>query len=99
MTSLKGKEALAFHEQLKRSDAVRRSEELKKAKADAMARGKEQFDLQKLETMCDTSQVRRVTVPDEERRAAYEYSYYIDHRDVQTLAEFARLITRLAPWS
>ncbi len=99
MRSLKGKEALAFHEQLKRSDAVRRDEDLKNAKADAMARGKEPFDLQKLETMCDTSQGERVTVPDEERRAAYEYSYYIEHSNVQTLAEFARLITRLAPWS
>jgi hypothetical protein len=99
MTSLKGKEALAFHEQLKRIDAIRRDEELKNAKADAMARGKEPFDLQKLETMCDTSQARRVAAPDEERRAAYEYSYYIEHSDVQTLAEFARLITRLVPWS
>lgn len=98
MASLKGKEALAFHARLKRGDAARRTAELEKAKANAVACGKEQFDLQKLESLCDTSEAGRMAADDEERRAAYEYRYYVEHPDVRTLAEFARRMTRLAPW-
>ena len=67
----------------------RRVEKLASAIPLAEARGKERFDLAKLETLCDTSTPSGNVDPDvERRRAKFEYWYYVDSR-AMTLEEFA----------
>jgi hypothetical protein len=97
MASLTGKEAEAFHEELKRREAEASARRLAEAKAAAAQRGKEPFSLEKLETMCDTSQDGELA-PIEVRRARYEEMYYVEHPEYTTLAELADLVTRLSRW-
>ena len=99
MTSLSGKKALALYEQLKRSHTADRMEYLEKAKTDAAVHAKEPFDLQRLGTMCDIGRMGVMAVDEEQCRIAWEYGYYVEHEDVQTLAEFAERITSLLRWS
>lgn len=67
------------------------------AKAAAQARGKEPFDLAKLETMCDTSREGRLA-PLAERTKEYERQYYIDFPQTMTLEEFAKIVDELQRW-
>lgn len=99
MTPLRGKEALALYEQLKRSNSVDRLDYLEKAKADAAAHAKEPFDLQRLGTMCDIGCMGVMGGDEEQCRMAWEYRYYVEHEDVRTLSGFAERITCLLPWS
>lgn len=97
MAELTGKEALEFHEEIGRRNTKLRADLLVKAKDEAVERGKEPFDLEKLETMCDTSSEGRVD-PIESRHERYEYKYYVEHPELMTLAELADLITLLSKW-
>ena len=74
-----------------------RAEKLDAAKADAAVRGKEPFDLAKLETMCDTSHAGRLA-PVEERQSEHEWMYYVHYRNVMTIAEYAEKVEALNRW-
>jgi Tfp pilus assembly protein PilP len=93
--TLTGKDAEQFADQV--SERVKRihAEQLAAAKARAAERGKEPFDLAKLETMCDTSHDGRLD-PVEVRQAEFETRYYVHFPDVMTLAEFAKVVAALS---
>jgi hypothetical protein len=69
----------------------RRDERLSAAKAEAARRGKEPFDLARLETLCDTSREGKMD-PVETRRARFEEMYYTYYPDVMTLGELAEKV-------
>ena len=98
MTRLKGAEALALHRQLKEEIAKARMADLDAAKARATEEGKEPFDLRKLETLCDTSQAGRMA-EESDRQATYEYMYYVEHKNVRTVQEFAAIVAGIASWT
>lgn len=98
MTKLTGKEALEFVEKLKKEDEARTKAALEKARSEAESRGKEPFDLAKLETMCDTSEWQGRIDPPETRHARYEYMYYVAHPEIMTLRELADLVTLSSRW-
>lgn len=79
-----------------RADRIR-AERLAAARAEAAARGKEPFDLEKLEAMCDTSR-DGVLGPPDERRAEHEWLYYMLHVDLMTLAEYAERVAERSRW-
>ena len=91
---LTGDAAWAFVDQLAERNRAVRAQQLAAAKTDAAARGKEPFDLEKLERLCDTSREGRVD-PVEDRRARFEEMYYTWFPGVMTLAEFARRVDAL----
>jgi hypothetical protein len=95
--TLTGKAAEELHARLKAEAQQRRADQLAAAKADAARRGKEPFDLAKLETLCDTSREGRID-PEETRRARFEELYYTHYPDVLTLAELARKVSELNRW-
>lgn len=84
-------------EEIRASNARVRAEALARAKAEAATWGKEPFDLDKLETMCDTTSAGRID-PIEERQARFEEMYYVRYPSILTLAEFAREVTELNKW-
>lgn len=95
--TLTGDEAKKFMaEELERT-RLEHAEQLARAKAEAAVRGKEPFDLEKLETMCDTTS-DGVLAPLEQRHAEFERKYYVGFPDVVTLADFAREIEKLNRW-
>lgn len=94
---LEGDEAQALYEEIVRREEIASNEALARAKADAAARGKEPFDLEKLEKLCDTSSEGRLA-PLEERRADFEYQYYVNRPSVMTIGEFAALIEERNKW-
>ncbi|UKE51242.1 hypothetical protein KCU57_02335 [Xanthomonas translucens] len=98
MTHLKGADALALHKKLKERNAALRSAELDSAKALAHESGKERFNLEKLESICDTTQAGRITDPND-RQAIYEQMYYVEHPKISTLQEFARIVVTISSWS
>jgi hypothetical protein len=75
----------------------RREQRLSAAKAEADRRGKESFDLAKLESLCDTSREGRVP-PLDERRKHHEWMYYTHFGDVMTLAEYAEKVSEQNRW-
>ncbi|HEY0988183.1 MAG TPA: hypothetical protein VGD80_14060 [Kofleriaceae bacterium] len=93
---LEDKEATALLEEIGRRNAELRAERLAAAKRDAAVRGKEPFDLAKLETMCDTSSEGRMA-PELVRHAEFEEMYY-RYRDILTLGDFARKVDELNKW-
>ena len=95
--TLSGKEAEEFIARKHAEARQLQAEQLAAAKADAARRGKEPFDLAKLETMCDTSHEGRVD-PVEDRQAEFERKYYVHFPDVMTLAEFAKKVEELNRW-
>jgi hypothetical protein len=95
--TLTGDAAKEFARQAAERAQKKRDEMLAAAKAEAAKRGKEPFDLAKLETMCDTSHEGRVP-PLEERQKEHEWMYYTHFRDVMTLAEYAEKVTELNRW-
>lgn len=94
---LTGAAAKAFADAIGERNRKLRAERLAAAKAEAVVRGKEPFDLARLETMCDTSSHGRVD-PVEVRHAEFEERYYVWYRDLMTLAELAAMITELNRW-
>jgi hypothetical protein len=97
MTKLTGEEAKAFSDAIDARNKKLRAEALAREKAAAVERGKEPFDLQKLETMCDTSTEGRLD-PEDVRLARYEFMYYVQHPEFMTLKELADLVTHLSQW-
>ena len=95
--TLKGKDAEEFLQQIERRNAEVKRQELANAKDDAVARGKEQFDLAKLEALCDTSSEGRLA-PIDERRKWFEYLYYVSNPQVMTVSEFATIIEKMNKW-
>jgi hypothetical protein len=95
--TLKGKDAEAFLDALDRRDREAMKDSLAKAKAEAAAKGKEPFDLEKLERLCDTSNEGRQD-PIDERRAQLEYKYYVTNPEIMTIADFAALVEELKKW-
>lgn len=95
--TLTGKDAADLMAQLRERNAKQRSDELATAKADAEAKGKERFDLAKLESLVDTSSEGRVD-PIEERRARFEEMYYTEYPDVRTIVAFAEKVRERNKW-
>ncbi|HZJ64544.1 MAG TPA: hypothetical protein VFD36_13575 [Kofleriaceae bacterium] len=94
---LEGKEALEFMAEIGRRNDELRAERLAVAKRNAAERGKEPFDLAKLETMCDTSSEGRMA-PEPVRHATFEEKYYVQFQDILTLEDFAREVDELNKW-
>jgi hypothetical protein len=94
---MEDKEARAFMAEIGRRNAEQRAERLAAAKRDAAARGKEPFDLAKLETMCDTSSEGRMD-PEPVRYQRFEDMYYVDYPAILTLEDFARKVDELNKW-
>lgn len=80
--------------ELMRQQDASRAERIAVAKAEAAARGKEPFDLAKLETLVDPG---RMGAPDQRQRE-YEYVYYVRHPKFTTLQELADLIRELSEY-
>jgi hypothetical protein len=93
--TLTSKEALEFAERIDRENERKRMERFARAK-DAAARGKEPFDLARLETMCATEALGRMSP--ETRAAQLEEMYYVQYSETLTLADFAAEITELGRW-
>lgn len=94
---LEGKEALEFSEEIARRNAEQQARRLEAAKRDAATRGKEPFDLAKLETMCDTSSEGRMD-PEPVRQKRFEEMYYVGFPEILTLEDFARKVDELNKW-
>ena len=94
---LDDEESRVFMAELARRNAELRTERLAAAKRDAAARGKEPFDLAKLETMCDTSSEGRMD-PEPVRHERFEEQYYVDYPAILTLEDFARKVEELNKW-
>jgi len=94
---LKGKEAEELSKRIIAESAKRRAELLAEAQRDAAARGKERFDLTKVETMCDTS-ADGAREEFDARRARFEYMYYVSTPEILTLAEFAKYVNEFGRW-
>ena len=73
------------------------AERLARAKAEAEARGKEPFDLDRLEQLYDTTPDLGHW-PREARFRTWEWKYYVEARDLLTLAAFAERQRRLDPY-
>jgi hypothetical protein len=95
--TLTGKDADEFLEALKNRNQKEHVEALEQAKAEAAKRGKEPFDLAKLEQLCDTSSEGRLA-PLDERRDRFEYMYYVNNPSIMTIAEFAAYVDRVNKW-
>lgn len=80
-------------EALRRQEQTR-AERVAHAKVEAVARGKEPFDLARLETLVDPSRM----VASEERQLEYEYAYYVRHPRFTTLQELAELIREVSEY-
>jgi hypothetical protein len=93
MTKPEGK---AAHEILER-EGRRQAEMLARAKEEAQRRGREAFDLGKLERLCDTSR-DGVLDPVEDRTEHFEYLYYVLHPEFMTMEELARHIEQSSRW-
>ncbi len=96
--TLMGKDAWDLHRRLVEDGEEERSRQLREAREEATRTGKEAFDLEKLETMCDTSREGRLD-PYEVRYARYEEMYYVRNPRLRTLAELAALVEELNRWS
>lgn len=98
MTELSGRAALALHQQMKERMAQDRAARLQAARAQATTNGKEPFDLQKLEKLCDTTERGRL-LGVAERVAVYEYMYYVEHPQARNLDTFAQILNEIQDWS
>ena len=94
---LEDKEALEFTAEIGRRNAELSADRLAAARRDAAARGKEPFDLAKLETMCDTSSEGRMD-PEPVRHERFEEMYYVSYPQILTLEDFAREVEELNQW-
>jgi len=93
---LTGQAAIDFMEETERLELERRAQDLAREKEDAQRRGKEPFDLDRLEKLfggeITTEDYNRI--PLEERRADLEFSYYVSWPSFMTLDEFAAYLHR-----
>lgn len=70
------------------------AEKLTAARADAAARGKEPFDLEKVLEIYTPYDQYRHPAPLDELRRYHERSYYLTNRETMTLAEYAEHLRR-----
>lgn len=70
---------------------VRRAASLLSAKEEQHADGKEPFSLDSFNNLYDTSE-------DSRQSARYEELYYLVHSHVESLEEFARVLTEIDQW-
>ena len=71
---------------------------LDEARAAAEARGKEPFDLARLEALLDTSPELGPTPPEAERARVWADKYYLQYPEVMTLEQLAALVREMAPY-
>jgi len=95
--TLTGDAAREFLERVALRAEKLRADEVAAAKADAARRGKEPFDLAKLEMLCDTS-VDGWLPPLERRQREHEWMYYVHHRELLTLAAYAEAVDEVNRW-
>ncbi|MEU2038269.1 hypothetical protein [Nocardia niwae] len=79
-----------------RQENMTRSERLAAVKADAHARGKEPFDLGRLESLCDTSDEGRMD-PTQWRKRKFELMYY-SHPEMMTIEDLAEHVMTMRGW-
>lgn len=94
---LTGNAAKEFMEQTHARARQREAETLAAAKADAARRGKEPFNLEKLESMCDTSHEGQMA-PIDERNEEFEWKYYVRYPQIMTIEDFAEKVAELSRW-
>lgn len=82
-----------FASELFRRKAEQAARELAEAERDATAAGKEPFDVARLDALLGESPGTN----DDNARELRE-SYYVAHRQMKTLAEFAAHIKQIANW-
>ena len=92
-----GDAAKEFMDMLRDHHEQRNAERLETAKADARRRGKEPFDLEKLESLCDTSNEGKMA-PLDERFAKFEWKYYVENADILKIEAFAKEVEELNRW-
>ncbi|MBV8758097.1 MAG: hypothetical protein JO257_12500 [Deltaproteobacteria bacterium] len=92
--TLTGKDAEDFANATRRKHEQAAKERLEAAKTEAKNRGKEPFDLKKLETLVDPGRMIGAT----ERERTYEYMYYVEHPKFSSLQELADLIMELSEY-
>jgi hypothetical protein len=94
---LTGQAADDFWEETKRLELERRAQDLAREKEDARRRGKEPFDLERLEKLFggEITTEDYNHIPLEERRADLEFSYYVSWPSYMTLEEFAAHLHRV----
>jgi hypothetical protein len=97
MGTISGKESEALMAQIRARNAEIRAEALAKAKTEAARRGKEPFDLAKLETMADTTTYGKLD-PEDVRRARFEEMYYVEYPAILTIEAFAQKLDELSKW-
>ena len=90
------KEGLDLFEQIDRDNDLKRSEDLARAKADAAVRGKEPFDLKRLEALSPTEALGERTP--EARQKRFEVMYYIEFPELMTIEELAIEVNELSRW-
>ncbi|QBG84935.1 hypothetical protein [Xanthomonas oryzae] len=83
MKTLKGAEALEFHKKLKERNEALHASYIESALVHANAIGKERFDLDELERLCDTSNAGRLTDV-KERHDVYKWMYYLYRVSIST---------------
>jgi len=81
------------NEQLRKQEQIR-AERIERARAEAVALGKEPFDLAKLEKLVDPGRM----VASKKRQSEYEYAYYVRHPKFTTLQELADLIREVSEY-
>ena len=75
-----------------------RHDQLAQARAEADASGKEPFDLDRFETLYDTTNETGSLPPRDERLRTYEHRYYLRYPELRTLEALAALMRALDPW-
>ncbi|EQA43284.1 hypothetical protein LEP1GSC050_1781 [Leptospira broomii serovar Hurstbridge str. 5399] len=96
---LKGDAADAFFRRIVERNTKASAERLADAKKEAERRGKEPFDLEKLERLYDTRKDTEGRVdPFEVRHTHYEDLYYTYDRNIMTLEEFVIFLERTNHW-
>ena len=84
-----------FLDQIRRDNEQRTRELLERKKAEALARGKEPFDFERLRSMAPTDALGSTT---DEQQTLLERLYYVDHPEILTLREFADHVRLLSTW-
>ncbi|MEU1985742.1 hypothetical protein [Nocardia sp. NPDC019395] len=89
-------EARRFAAEIWRRQDMNGAERLAAVKADSHARGKEPFDLDRLEALCDTSDGGRID-PVQWRKRRFELVYY-SHPEMMTIEDLAEYVISAQGW-
>jgi hypothetical protein len=95
--TISGKESEALMAEIRERNAKARADALAKAKADAATRGKEPFDLAKLEKLADTTS-QGILDAEAVRHARFEEMYYVEYPNILTVEAFAEKVEELNKW-